>query len=202
MAEESLMALEGRLVSLREEREKDLPFLLMLRNDLETQAWSKSLPLDFTLPMYHKRFHDREFSFDRKDGRFMIDYRDTGETVGYLGYYGFQPRHNAIIGIAIAKKFWGKGLAFDAQEVLLEFLFEELGLRVARMYTHTGNLAMIKLAQKSGFKIATRQREAVFKGGKLYDNLTLDILREEYYARHRELEDHLPAIGWKMRKHI
>jgi len=35
------MALEGKFVILREEREKDLPFLVALRNDLETQAWSK-----------------------------------------------------------------------------------------------------------------------------------------------------------------
>lgn len=188
------MSLEGKFVILREEREKDLPFLVALRNDLETQAWSKSLPPEFTLPMYLQRFNSREFSFDRQDGRFVIDFQDTGETVGYMGYYEFYPRHRAIIGIAIAKKFWGKGLALDAQEVLLKFLFEELGLRVVRMYTHTGNPAMIKLAQKSGFRIATRQREAVFKGGKLYDNLTLDILREEYYARHRDLIDHLSAI--------
>lgn len=188
------MALEGKMVTLREEREKDLPFLLALRNDLDTQAWSKTLPTDYTLPMYQQRFNSREFSFDRFEARYVIDFRETGENVGYMGYYGLQPRHSVIIGIAIAKKFWGKGHALDAQEVLLKFLFEELGLRVVRMYTHSGNPAMIELALKSGFRIATRQREAVFKGGRLFDNLTLDVLREEYYARHRDLEDRLPVI--------
>jgi len=188
------MALEGKLVTLREEREKDLPFLVALRNDLDTQAWSKTLPPDFTLPMYQQRFNGREFSFDRHDGRFMIDFRETGETVGYMGFYELRPRHSVVIGIATAKKIWGKELAYDAQEVLLKFLFEEFGLRVVRMYTHTGNPAMIGLAKKSGFRLATLQREAIFKGGQLYDNLTLDLLREEYYARHRELTDNLPAI--------
>ena len=186
------MSLEGKLITLREEREKDLPFLVALRNDLDTQAWSKTLAPDFTLPMYQQRFNSREFSFDRQDGRFMIDLRETGETIGYMGFYDLRPRHSVVFGLAMTKKVWGKGLAFDAQETLLKFLFEEFGLRVVRMYTHTGNPAMIKLGQKSGFRIATRQREAIFKGGQLYDNLTMDLLREEYYARHRELTDHLP----------
>jgi hypothetical protein len=39
-----------------------------------------------------------------------------------------------------------------------------------------------------------RQRESIFKEGKLYDNLMMDLLREEYFARHPELEDHLPRL--------
>ena len=84
--------------------------------------------------MYQQRFDAREFSFDRQDGRFMIDFRETGETVGYIGCYGFRPLHSAVMGIAVARKYWGKGLAFDAQEVLLKFLFDELGLRVVEYY--------------------------------------------------------------------
>lgn len=188
------MALQGKSVILREEQEKDLPLLVALRNDLETQAWPKALPPDYTLSMYQKRFHSREFSFDRHEARMMIDFRETGETVGFLAFYGLRPRLKVTFGIAIAKKYWGKGLAFDAQETLLKFFFEELGVRVVRMNTHTGNPEMIKLGQRSGFRIATRQREAVFKSGMLFDSLTLDLLREEYYARHLELKDNLPEI--------
>lgn len=188
------MALDGKRVILREEQEKDLPLLVALRNDLETQAWPKVLPPDYTLSMYEKRFVSREFSFDRYEARMMIDSRETGETVGFLAYYGLHPRLRVTFGIATAKKFWGKGFAMDAQETLLKFFFEELGVRVVRMNTHTGNPAMIKLGQKSGFRIAMRQREAVFKSGMLFDNLTLDLLREEYYARHPELKDNLPKI--------
>src|SRR3990170_6964868 len=36
------MPLEGKLVILREERPEDVKFLAFLRNDLETQAWSKT----------------------------------------------------------------------------------------------------------------------------------------------------------------
>lgn len=188
------MALYGERVILREERAEDMPLLTALRNDLETQAWSKTLPPDYTLEMYMKRFQEREFSFEREDGRFIITSKENGEFAGMFGYTGLQPRWSTTIGIMLAKKYWGKGFGYDAQEVLLKFLFQELGLRVVRLFTHSGNPNAVKLAERSGFRVSMRQREAVFKEGRLYDNLMMDLLREEYFSRHPELEDHLPGL--------
>jgi RimJ/RimL family protein N-acetyltransferase len=189
-----IMPLEGKLTRLREEREEDMPFLLDLRNNLETQGFTKSLPTDYTLPMYMKRFQSREFSFDRHDARFVIEHKESGELAGTIGYTNLKSRHAATIGIAVAKKFWGTGVAFDAQEALLQFLYSELGLRVVRLWTNSGNPAAVKLAERSGFQIAVRGREAVFRLGDIYDNLMMDMLREEYYQRHPELKDNLPKI--------
>jgi RimJ/RimL family protein N-acetyltransferase len=188
------MPLEGKLVILREERREDLEMLRDLRNDMETQAWSKSLPPDYTEPMYVKRFEAREFSFDPRDARFTVIHKETGERVGHIGYMGLERRFSADLGIAIAKKLWGTGAAFDAQEVLLRFLFVELGLRVVRLWTHSGNPRAVQLAQKSGFQVSGRMRQAIVKNGQLYDNLVVDLLREEYFALHPELADTLPPL--------
>ena len=188
------MPLEGKQVILREERPDDLQFFADLRNDMETQAWSKALPPDYTESMYRKRFDAREFSFDRSDGRFVVLDKETGERIGCIVYSDLEPRFSTTIGIITAKKFWGSGAALDAQEVLLEFLFVELGIRVVRLWTHSGNPAAVKLAAKSGFKVSGRVREAVFKDGELYDNLIVDLLREEYFAQHPKLTDNLPPI--------
>lgn len=186
------MPLEGELVILREERQEDLGFMIDLRNDIETQAWGKSLPPDYTQPMYVKRFEVREFSYDPDSARFTIVHKETGELVGNIVYSDLERRFGVSIGIAIAQKFWGTGVAFDAQEVLLRFLFLELGLRVVRLWTHSGNPRAVQLAQKSGFKVSGRMREATFKDGKLHDSLIVDLLREEYFALHPELVDNLP----------
>lgn len=66
---------------------------------------------------------------------------------------------------------------------------------MVRIWTHSGNPAAVDLAQKSGFRISRRRREAVFKNGQLFDHLGLDLPREEYFARHPELNDGLPALG-------
>ena len=186
------MALEGKLVILREEQPEDMPFLVGLRNDLTTQAWSQTLPPDYTESMYRKRFESREFSFDRSDGRFIIVHKESGERAGTISYSGLQPRWSATIGIMVAQPFWGTGVALDTQEVILKFMFVELGVRVVRLWTHSGNPRAVALAIKSGFKVSGRQRQGIFKGGELYDNLMIDLLREEYFARHPELVDRLP----------
>jgi RimJ/RimL family protein N-acetyltransferase len=188
------MPLEGELVILREERPEDMKFLVALRNDLETQAWSKTLPPDYTENMYLKRFEGREFSYDPKEGRFIITSKENGEFAGTISYTGLRPRWTAAIGIMVEKRFWGSGFANDAQEVLLEFLFQDLGLRVVRLYTHSGNPRAVRLAKKAGFKVSVRQRQAIFKNGELYDNLMMDLLREEYFVKHPELVDNLPNL--------
>ena len=188
------MPIEGEIVILREEQPEDMPLLTAMRNDLETQAWSKTLPPDFTETMVMKRYRDREFSFDPQEGRFIMIERASGEFAGSISYTGLKPRWSATIGLMVAKKFWGTGLAVDAQETLLKFLFQELGMRVVRLFTHSGNPRAVGLAEKSGFQISARQRQAIFKNGELFDNIVMDLLREEYFSRHSELEDHLPPL--------
>ena len=188
------MGLEGNLVILREERPSDMALLTELRNDLTTQAWSITLPPDFTETMHNKRFEGREFSYDRQDGRFMIVDKASSETIGTIGYSNLQSRWEATIGLMITRNFWGAGVAQDTQEIMLKFLFEELGVRVVRLCTHSGNPRAIALAKKSGFQASYRQREAIFKSGQLLDNLQMDLLREEYYDQHPALTDHLPEL--------
>jgi ribosomal-protein-alanine N-acetyltransferase len=183
--------IEGTLVLLREEREGDAALLASLRNDLDTQAWSKTLPPDYTVPMLRKRFEQREFSYDPREGRFIVEERSTGTAIGYIGYSGLRRRHSVGIGIMFSKRAWGKGYAEEANELLVRFLFEELGVQVVQLWTHSGNPRAIGLAEKVGFTVAARMHNAVYKNGKLLDNVVMDQLREEFYARHPELEDRL-----------
>lgn len=181
------MPLEGEKVLLREVRETDIPLLREMRNDLVTQAWNKSLPPDYPDVAFRKLLDAREFSYDPDMGRFIIEVKETGEAVGAINYSGLERRHSATYGIMLKKDYFGKGIAFDAQECLLKFLFCELGVQVVRLWTHSGNPRMIGLAKKSGFQVAFRQREAALKEGHLFDNVNMDLLVEEYFERHPEL---------------
>lgn len=189
------MPLSGEFTILREERLEDQPSLMALRNNLDTQAWSKTLPPDYTLPMYEKRFAAREFSYNPLEGRFIIEDRTTRAFIGTVSYTGLESRWAATIGVMVERSYWGTPHTRDAQEVLLKFLFEELGLRVVRLWTHSGNVRAIGSAQKLGFVLSGRQREAIFKGGQFFDNVVMDMLREEYYALHPALSDHMPPLG-------
>lgn len=186
------MGLEGERIRLREERPDDVKFLTELRNDLDTQAWPKALPPDFTPDMLRKRYEAREFSVDPDEGRFVIEERETGIPVGFVGYSSLERRHAANLGVMVAKRFWGTGYAQEANELLLRFMFHELGLRVVRLWTHTANPRAIALAERLGFRVAVRMRDAVIRNGRLADTVGMDLLREEFYDQREDLTDRVP----------
>lgn len=185
------MPLEGELVRLREVRETDLEMFARLRNDLATQAWSRTLPPDYTLEMVRRRYWDREFSYRRDHGIFVVEMIETDEAVGMVSYSEVVDRMEATWGLAIDQKYWGTGAGSDAGDTLLRFLFEELGLRVVRLYTQTENERAVAAFAKLGFREAVRVPNAIFKAGRHADNLEMDLLREEWYDLHPEFEDRL-----------
>ena len=77
--------------------------------------------------------------------------------------------------------------------MLLEFLFEERGIQVIRLWTQAGGERGVAAAEKLGFKISARFREGSIIGGKLVDGIYMDMLREEYY-KSREKKDNLPPV--------
>ena len=188
------MAIEGKLVVLREERRDDQKLFATLRNDLATQAWAKALPPDYTEEMHVKRFEGLEIAFERTSARLVIEEKTSGRAAGFVSYTGEQHRMSTSIGIVVAQEFWGTGVAFDAQETLLRFLFGELGLREVHLWTHSGLPKAIALAERSGFAVCIHLREAVFKFGDLFDAVIMSLVREDYYARRPELADRLPPV--------
>jgi RimJ/RimL family protein N-acetyltransferase len=179
----------GKSVRLRELTRADYPLLVFLRNDLDTQGWSRTLPPDFTLGMYKKRFDERPFDYRRDWAIFMIEPDAGGAAIGYITYVDTTDRFDTIIGISTARPHWGSGGAHEASELLLRFLFEELGMRVVRLWTQSGNSRAV--AEKLGFREAIRVREAIWKAGSYHDNLGMDLLRGEWFALHPELTDRL-----------
>lgn len=178
------MALEGELVLLREIRETDLPMFVRLRNDLATQAWSRTLPPDYTTEMIRRRYWDREFSYRRDHGIFVIETKDGGDAAGMVSYSDVVDRFEATWGLAVEQRFWGSGVAIDAGDTLLRFLFQELGVRVVRLHTQTENARAVAAFRKLGFREAVRVPDGIFKAGRFADNVEMDLLREEWFALH------------------
>lgn len=180
----------GKLVRLRPMRESDYAFFASLRNDLRTQAWSQRLPPCRT-PEVQKEAFEKEI---RKPNaaEFSIETLD-GMLVGYIGFHEGPPRLAATFGLSVAVEHWGKGYSHEAQELVLEYLFEERGLQVVRLHTTSWNQRGIAAARKLGFKECVHMRENIILDGKVYDNVIMDMLREEYFA-FRGKKDRLTAV--------
>jgi RimJ/RimL family protein N-acetyltransferase len=96
--------------------------------------------------------------------------------------------------MAMLEDFWGSGMAHDALETMLQFLFVDLGVRTVRLWTNSANGRALGLARATGFQDAIVVREANYKSGELADTLLLDMIREEYFAARTDLDDSLPEI--------
>ena len=173
--------LMGNLVNLRPLRDDDFEFLAGLRNDLRTQGWNQRLPPCYTPKMVKDRFEKNDDKTNR--GVWGIETKN-GKLVGYVNYVEEPPRLGATIGIITCVDSWGKGHAREAMGLILRFLFEERGLQVASLWTLSDRERMIGLAQKLGFRISTRLRESAIIGGKVYDTIGMDMVREEYISKH------------------
>jgi RimJ/RimL family protein N-acetyltransferase len=176
--------LSGSLVNLRPLRDEDFEFLAGLRNDMRTQGWNQRLPPCYTPKMVKERV---EKDYDKPNrGVWGIETKD-GKLVGYINYEETPPRLGATIGVITCVESWGKGHAREAMELILRFLFEERGLQVASLWTLSDRVRMIGLAQKLGFKASARLRESAIVGGKVYDTLVMDMIREEYLSKHSKM---------------
>jgi RimJ/RimL family protein N-acetyltransferase len=107
--------------------------------------------------------------------------------LGMVSRYWIGEETNWIaIGISIYDPDnWGKGLGYEALGLWCQYLFDRESKFVRLdLRTWSGNIGMIKLAQKLGF-----QEEAVFRmarivDGEYYDGLGYGVLRSEWEARY------------------
>ncbi|MBU4071821.1 MAG: GNAT family N-acetyltransferase, partial [Candidatus Thermoplasmatota archaeon] len=155
------------------------------KNNMFTQAWNQRLPPNYTAEKMKKRFQDAN---EKPNSAILAIETTEGVLVGNINYSESTPRFDATFGIAMGKEHWGKGLAEEAQELLLEFLFVERGIQIVRLWTQGGFPWAEKAAKKLGFRPMVRFRDNTIIDGKIVDTIYMDILREEYFSS-RKRED-------------
>ena len=88
---------------------------------------------------------------------------------------------SAEMGIMIGeKKYWGKGIGFNASLLLVDYALNLLCLRRVWGGTVSINIGMQKIFQKLGFKKEGELRQAINIGGTYYDSIMYGLLREEF----------------------
>lgn len=86
------------------------------------------------------------------------------------------------IGVVIFdEKYWGKGIGEQSLRLWIQEIFESKS-EIVRLglSTWSGNLGMIKLAEKLGLKKEAEYRMARIVNGEHYDSISYGILREEW----------------------
>lgn len=124
--------------------------------------------------------------FSKTDIYLAICLTETREIIGYLSIKDIDYRNRKAIwgGILIGnKELWGKGLATEAANLMLKFVFEELNINLIWAFWLEEHTASIKIGKRVGFKSLGVIPQSLFKGGKYHNQVIMGLLKKDYDVR-------------------
>lgn len=128
----------------------------------------------------------------KKGKNFAVRLLENNELLGNIGFNSIGEIHRtAEIGIMLGNpKYQRKGYGMEALNLLLDYGFSFLNLRNIYLKVFEYNEAAYNLYKKVGFREVGRLRKAVEIMGKTYDEIIMDMLKEEFQSVYikRELE--------------
>ena len=116
-----------------------------------------------------------------------IHIRSTDRLIGSCAFSQLDGDNgSALYHITIGEKdAWGLGYGTEATDLMLEHAFTRLGLHRVSLSVFAFNERAIRSYQKAGFVIEGRAREAIWRGGRFWDEISMSILDQEWAERHR-----------------
>ena len=87
-------------------------------------------------------------------------------------------RHSGFMGYWLAEEYWGRGFMTEAVAAMTRYVFTYTGMIRIYARVFSTNAGSIRVLEKAGFEQEGRFKNAVFKEGKLCDQLQYAKLKE------------------------
>jgi RimJ/RimL family protein N-acetyltransferase len=144
---EEAEVLQGESITLRPPRESDVDAVYSWDRDPELAAWNGRSPISISLSAARRDYLSRWEDPGVKT--FIIEAR--GEPIGMVTLYDFR-RDGCELGIKIGPgNLRGRGYATEVVALLLDYVFDTLGLETVRGSTLAHNDRMQRVFEKNGF---------------------------------------------------
>jgi len=173
--------LKGKSILLRPVRDNDLDQLYAYHIDIDNRG-------DFfprgilSQPAFRKQF--QENGFWSKDDGMLVMVSPSDEILGHIEFFktvNYLDEYELSYQV-YATQQRGKGVATEAVNLLVDYLFETNRVNRIRLVIHPDNLGSRKLAEKCGFKHEGTARGAWYNKGKHQDVEIYAILHEDVIA--------------------
>jgi RimJ/RimL family protein N-acetyltransferase len=169
-------------IRLRPVEQEDLKALHEWENDFELIMYSRNLPINFVnMAQLEKRYE--EWVKDEREMHFIVELAASKEAIGIarLEREDWGNVKAADIGAYIGKKeLWGKSYGRQITVALLEIVFYQLNMDRCAASSVEYNTRAHKVLEACGFKKTGTIRQSAFVGGRKWNRVYFDILREEY----------------------
>ena len=176
------MKLETQRVKLRKLKISDADFLLRQAKDKEITKYSYVIPPPFRLEKAKEFIKKTHREIRKKTSyEFGIEFKKSKELIGTIVLSDINYRNkNADVGFWLSKKYWGKGLAKESLDLILNFGFKKLKLERIQARILDKNTRSQELLKNFGFTYEGRLRKKTFFKNRWYDDLIYGLLEEEY----------------------
>ena len=114
---------------------------------------------------------------------FIICKKENEKKIGYtLIMDKDQYNREASIALVIGKKEdRGQGFGEETIKMVLKHAFIDLNMESIYLGVYDYNVQAIRLYEKVGFKYVGRRRHAKILGNRMYDEVIMDMVSEEYF---------------------
>jgi len=171
--------LDTERIYLRPLEREDLPSRVKWVNDPETR---RTLMFDYPLSLSKTQKWFDQILMDKTKINFSIISKADNKLIGMTGLLNISTVHgNAQMYITIGEKeYWGKGLASEIIQALLEYAFTEVNLNKVYLYTIPANDRGRKVYEKNGFKNEGVLKQHYFCVGAYQDLYVHAVMRDDW----------------------
>jgi len=162
--------------NIRPVEEKDLKFLLEIRQDPEVRD---NLGTFAMLTMKDQKGWYERLEEDESRRYFIFENED--EEIGYVRMMQIDYINRSVcVGGDIHDKCRGKGHSTGMYDLILDLCFNKLNMNRVWLFVLEDNLRARHIYTNKGFILEGAQRKAIYKGGKYQDYMMMSMLRGEY----------------------
>ncbi|MBR8729419.1 Spermidine N(1)-acetyltransferase [Porphyromonas levii] len=168
-----------KTLSIRKLKASDLAIRVELLNTPSIQKYlniSETFSLEKTEVWFSKINIDNQ----RYDCVFLLEDELIG--MGGLSHISYKDG-SAEFYIYLREQYHGQGLGTKSTKMLLDYGFNELGLRRIYLYTFEENKPANSLYEKVGFQLEGTLREHTFKNNEYHNRRIYGLLKNEYTER-------------------
>jgi RimJ/RimL family protein N-acetyltransferase len=173
----------GRLVALRRPQPSDQGSVVRWYRDREIARLTRYQARPMAEAEVERFFQLRMMAADAL--AYCIVELPDWRLVGFTTFSALDGDNGSVLfHITIGERdAWGRGLGTEATELMLEHAFERLGLHRVGLSVFSYNLRAIRAYEKAGFRIEGRQREAILRDGRYWDEIQMGVLVDEWVDR-------------------
>lgn len=168
----------GDRIYLSPRNSEDVELFTEWLNDFEVTDYTGRSGILTTLAGEKKYLEDNS----SPEATFAIVTIENDKMIGTVGLENVNSiNRTATLGIFIGDKdYRDKGYGTEAIRLILEYGFNYMNLNNIKLDLMAFNIRALKCYEKCGFKEYGRRRKCKFVNGRYYDNISMDILAEEF----------------------